>query len=176
MNGNKKGWIKPALLAVVLVSAGSVGLAAAHSRDWGHGGDYGRCERGHEGRGLMSGEHRFQPGRHIDGVLAYVKAELKITADQEEAWQKFAGVIRDNVKAHTAAWQSRREAWHQSDDDKLPTVTERIDRRLQAMEQRTDSFKKMAEAAKALYTQLTPEQQARADQMMAPHGGRPFRF
>lgn len=175
MNGNTKGWIKPALLAVALVSAGSIGVAAAHSRDWGHGGN-GRCEQRHEGRGFMSGEHRFEPGRHIDGMLAYVKAELKITADQEQAWQKFADVARDNMKARDGTWQSRREAWQQSGDGKVPTVNERIDRQLQNMEQRTDSFKKMAEAAKALYAQLTPEQQAHADRMMTPHGDRPFRF
>lgn len=175
MNGNKKGWIKPALLVVVLASAGSIGVATAHSRDWGHGG-HERCEQGHEGRGFMSGEHRFEPGRHIDGMLGYVKAELKITADQEQAWQNFASVVRDNMKARAEAWQARRQAWQQSRDGKLPTVTERIDSQLQNMEQRTDSFKKMAEAAKTLYAQLTPEQQARADQMMMPHHDRRFRF
>jgi Spy/CpxP family protein refolding chaperone len=175
MNGNKKGWIKPALLAVVLMSAGSIGVAAAHSLDWGHGGN-GRCEQRHESRGFMSGEHRFEPGEHIDGMLAYLKAELKITADQEQAWQKFADVVRDNMKARAEEWQSRRETSQQSHDGKVPTVNERIDRQLQSMEQRTDSLKKMAEAAKTLYAQLTPEQQARADQMTAPHRDRPFRF
>ena len=117
----------------------------------------------------MSGAHRIEPGRHIDGVLAYVKAELKITADQEQAWQKFAGVVRDDAKARTAAWQARREAWKQGSQAKLSSVPERLDSRLQAMQQRTERFQKMAEAAKALYAQLTPEQQGIADQMLMHH-------
>lgn len=171
--GSRKGWIKPAVLAAVLVSTGSVGLAAAHSRDdWGHG----RCEQRHEGHGFMRGEHRFEPGRHIEGSLAYLKAELKITADQEGAWQKFADVVRENVKARTEMWQSRRQAAKEPARDERPGATERLDRRLQAMEQNMGMFRNMTNAAKTLYAQLSPEQQALADQMLAPPFERHFRF
>lgn len=177
MKVKNTAWLKPALLAVVLVSAGSLGVAAANSGDWGHG-DHGRCTRGDYGEHgrFMSRAHRFDPGRHIDGVLAYIKAELKITADQEQAWQKFADVVRSDAKVRVAAWQAHREAWKQQaraqSQAKLPTVPERLDSRLQAMERRTEGFKKMAEAAKALYAQLTPEQQGTADHMLMRHHDR----
>lgn len=174
MNGNNKRWLKPALLAVVLASAGSIAIAQAHSRDWGYGG-HERCERGEGGHGFMSRQSRFEPGRHIEGILAYVKAELKITADQEQAWNKFADVVRDNAKARAAARQARATGRQASPDGKVAPLTERIDSRLDAMEERTDMFKKMAEAAKTLYAQLTPEQQGIADHMLPPRQDHEFR-
>lgn len=163
MNGKNKGWVKPALLSAVLVSVGGLGVAAAHSRDdWGHG----RCEQGHEGHGFMSGQHRFEPGRHTEGRLAYLKAELKITQDQEPVWQKFADVIKANDQARAEMRQSRRQAWKESGNGQPPAATDRIDRQLQAMEQRMEMFRNRADAVKTLYAQLTPEQQNLADRML----------
>lgn len=44
--------------------------------------------------GMMPMMGMAQGGRHLEGRLAFVKAELKITAAQEKAWNDFANAVR----------------------------------------------------------------------------------
>lgn len=172
MTGRKKSWIKPAVLAVVLLGAGGLGVAAAKSGDWGHG----HC--GAKQGGHMSGASWFKPGRHIEGKLAFLKAELKINEDQDEAWQAFAAVVRETDQARSEARQAHRESRKAMKDAERPALDERIDRGVAAMEQRFEMFRNLAQAAKTLYGELTPEQQEIANNMLSRHHGhgRHFRF
>lgn len=43
---------------------------------------------------MMGMMRMMQGGEHIDGRLAFIKAELKITAAQEKAWSDFATALR----------------------------------------------------------------------------------
>ena len=43
--------------------------------------------------------HDFSMSRHIEGRIAYAKAELKITDAQAPLWNKVADTMRENVKA-----------------------------------------------------------------------------
>lgn len=171
MTGNRKSWIKPAALTAVLLGAGGLGVAAAKSNDWGHG----HCGERHRDHG--PGKSWFKPGRHVEGKLAFLKAELKITGDQEEAWQAFAAVVRETDEARSEMWRSHRER-RGGEDAERPALDERIARRVEAMAQRFEMFRDVAEAAKTLYAGLTPEQQAVADDLLPPGRGhgRHFRF
>lgn len=172
MTGSKKTWIKPAVLASVLLGAGGLGVAAAKSNDWGHG----ACGERHGGHG--PGASWFKPGRHVEGKLAFLKTELKITGDQEQAWQAFADVVRETDEARAEKWRAHRERRGGTQDAERPALDEHIDRSVEAMQQRFEMFRNVAEAAKTLYGELTPEQQTVADDML-PHGrghGRHFRF
>src|SRR5579864_6917735 len=42
--------------------------------------------------------HRFDPTRHIEGRIAFLKAELKITDAQAPQFDKVAQAMRDNAK------------------------------------------------------------------------------
>lgn len=167
MTVSKKSWIKPAALAAVFLGAGGLGVAAAKSNDWGHG-DCG---------GHGPGKSWFKPGRHVEGRLAFLRTELKITGDQEDAWQAFAAVVRETDAAGAEMWRAHRER-RRAEDAGRPALDEHIDRRVEAMAQRFEMLRDVAEAAKTLYARLTPEQQAIADDMLA-HGrghGRHFRL
>ena len=48
----------------------------------------------------------FDPGRHVEGRIAYLKAELKITDAQAPHFDAVANVMRDNAKA-MHAWPRR---------------------------------------------------------------------
>lgn len=178
MTVQRTQWVKPAVLVAVLVTASGLGVAAAKSGDWGHG----DCGARHGGHGHKSG--MFEPGRHIDGKLAFLKAELKITEQQEPAWQSFAGVIRGNAEARAGQWQARREQRREmrrnmtddSKDYRAPALNERVDRGIQHMEQRLAAFKEMGEAAKTLYAELNAEQQEVADGLLSRRHGSRFRF
>lgn len=176
MSIQRSKWAKPAVLAVVLVTAAGVGIAAAKSGDWGHGGCHGMRHGGH---GHMSG--MFEPGRHVEGKLAFLKTELKITPEQETAWEEFADVVRRNAEARAEWWQARSERREEmSEEDskryEAPALDERIDRGIALMEQRLAAFKEMGGAAKALYGELNADQQALADRMLSRRHGRRSMF
>jgi hypothetical protein len=46
------------------------------------------------GGGMPGMMQMMQGGAHMDGRLAFLKAELKITPDQEKAWNDFATALR----------------------------------------------------------------------------------
>ncbi len=150
-------------LAAVL---GAAGLAYAHPFKEGGGpgfGDRHHCggghgRSGHRGFGMM--------GKRVDGMLAFVKAELKITPAQEPAWQNFSSTMREAVQARTA-WRDSMRASKAAEGE--VTLTQRIDRRLAMLEQRSAQLRQMAGAVKTLYAELTPEQQRVADEL-APLG------
>jgi LTXXQ motif family protein len=47
---------------------------------------------------MMGMMQMMRGGAHIEGRLAFIKAELKITDAQEKAWGDFAGALRHAVK------------------------------------------------------------------------------
>src|SRR5689334_18602938 len=50
----------------------------------------------------------FDPGRHIEGRIAYLKTELKVTDAQQPLFDAVANAMRDNVKAMHDAFQGMR--------------------------------------------------------------------
>lgn len=171
MTEKKRGWIKPAVLTLVLATAGGLGVAAAKSNDWGHG------DCGRHGGFVHGGKGWFSPGRHTEGKLAFLEAELQITEGQEEAWKAFADVVRQADQARADMRESRRERRQELlEEQDRPPLDQRIDRHLQNMEQGMTTFRELATAAKTLYAALTPEQQEIADRMMPRVHGRHMRF
>lgn len=158
----RKNWIRAGVLSVVLAAAGGFAIAAAKSNDRHHGG----CGARHAGH--MSG--MFAPGSHVEGKLAFVKTELGITEDQEQSWQAFADVVRESEQVRA----DKREAYRHAHRESMP-LDQRIDRRLDRMERRVAELRKLGEAAKALYAELTPAQQETADAILPPRHGRRHR-
>lgn len=168
----RKYWIRAGVLAVVLAAAGGLGIAAAKSNDRHQGG----CGA-HRG-GQMSG--MFAPGRHVEGKLAFVKTELGITEDQDQSWQAFAEVMRESEQvraekrqAFPAKYREQRGKGH--DREPMP-LDQRIDRRLERMERHVAELRKLGDAAKTLYAELTPAQQETADAILPPRHGRRHRY
>jgi LTXXQ motif family protein len=98
---------------------------------------------------------------HIEGRLAYIKAELKITADQEPLWNSYAAVARDNANsmlAHCTTMMSPRGASSLS----LPN---RLDQHEQLMAARLDAMRATNKALKPLYATLSDSQKKTADQL-----------
>src|ERR1700755_43071 len=44
------------------------------------------------------GTERMMPGQFVDGRIAFLKAELKITPAQEAQWQQVKAAIRENAR------------------------------------------------------------------------------
>lgn len=157
----RRKYAYPLAAASLTAALAGAGLVYAHPFGDGEGPGFGgpqSCGSGHHGRFGRHGPGMF--GQHVDGMLAFVKAELKITADQEPAWQAFSSSMRELAQQRAGM---RKHARGSGRD--LP-LNERIDRRLAMMEQGTAQLRQMAEAVKSLYADLTPEQQQLADRLV----------
>lgn len=152
-------------------SGAGPGMAGAGA--WGSGAmgrgmmAYGSGPRGGYGPGMMGGGG-FGPGAaagggpaanmdaRMDARLSFLKTELKITSDQQAAWDAYA----TQAKAQAATMQ----AFHAQPPSTVQTATERIEQRAERATLRAEQMKAMSAAVKDLYAALTPEQKAVADQ------------
>lgn len=129
-------------IAIGVAAALSLGLAAvtvgAHPTGNGPGGGMaGMGMMGGGGMGMMGGGPAMMGGAQGYGIeerLARQKSALKITPDQESAWQTYAGAAKKQADRH----------------DKLVT-------------ERHEQLEAVRGAYKDLYTVLTPEQRAGFD-------------
>ena len=134
---------------------GQGGMMGRHGMMGGMGG-----KRGHgSGCGRMTA--------HIEGRLAFLKAELKITPEQESLWIDYAAAVRDNSKAIG----TRCSAMMGQGDDKAPSLPERLDTQEQFMTARLDGLRAVGKALKPLYGALSDEQKQLADQMIRSSTG-----
>jgi protein CpxP len=156
------------LLAAGVATAGT--FAYAHPDGYGPGmGGPGMMDGNHPGAmgpGMFGGRgfrHGMKAGAwgdpavHFDAHLAAIKVELKITADQESAWQAYAAQAKKQAETMQALHTQIAGA---AAPESAP---ERLSQRAAFMKQRTAHLEAMSAALKSLYTVLTPEQKAIAD-------------
>ena len=103
---------------------------------------------------------RMMPGQFVDGRIAFLKAQLKITPAQEGQWQKVEAAMRENAKALDQTVASMR----QKSGDR--NAVERLEMREQFIKVRADNNSRFLTAFKPLYGSLSPEQQQMADQLI----------
>lgn len=130
------------------------------------------------GRGMMSmmsmmnmmGMMGMRPGvEHIEGRLAFIKTELKITDAQMPQWNAFAEAVRDNAKSMSEMHQSM--GARQNAPQTLP---ERLAFEDKAMTAHLGALKKTEGALDKLYAALSPEQKKIADQIIVGPMGMPM--
>jgi hypothetical protein len=105
--------------------------------------------------------------QHVEGRLAFLKAELNITAEQESLWNDYAAAVRDNAKtmaARCATLMGQASASAQ----KLP---DRLDAQEQFMAARLDALRATSKTLKTLYASLTDAQKQTADQLIRSSTG-----
>jgi periplasmic protein CpxP/Spy len=106
------------------------------------------------------------PGQLIDGRLAFLKTELKITPGQEAQWQQFAAVMRQNAQSLDQAIANARQ--HRGT---AMNAVERMAIRGQFTKVRAENEARLLTAFKPLYASLSPAQQQVANALMTPHAG-----
>jgi len=111
-----------------------------------------------DGMGMMGagpGAATGGPVAYFEDRLAALKSNLKITANQESAWDAYA----KQVKAQAEAM----EAMHTQAPVTAQTMPERLEQRAEFAKLRAEQVKALSVAVKDLYAVLTPEQKALAD-------------
>ena len=102
----------------------------------------------------------------IDGRLAFLKAELKITDAQTQSWNTLADAIRKSAATRTERMRGR---W--SDDDAGKTLVERLERHEQFMLARLEEIRQIRVAWSELYQYLSDGQKKEADELVLPMMG-----
>jgi hypothetical protein len=113
---------------------------------------------GGDGMGMM-------PFEHVEGRIAFLKAELAITDAQMPQWNAFADAVRAGAKGMGESMSKMMQAG-------MPAAAPaRADAMLQMMSARLEAMKEIASAGKALYEVLTDTQKKVADELMPPRMG-----
>jgi Spy/CpxP family protein refolding chaperone len=158
----KRKTIIAAAVGAGLSLALAAGFVNAHPQGygpgWGMGGGPGY------GMGYGRGPGYGDPAAAVEGRLAYLKAELKITKAQEGAWKKYS----DEARKQAASMQAARTAmWSGA----TANAADRAELHNKLMKSRLEQTEKTTAAFKQLYAALTPEQKALADQHPGPGMG-----
>lgn len=106
----------------------------------------------------------------IDGRLAFLKTELKITEAQSAAWDAFAETVRTTSDAHNTLMQAMMEQMRDGDYFKMP-LPDRLEFQQTQMEARLEQIKDLKGATDALYAVLDDGQKKAADEIVLPMMG-----
>lgn len=148
--------------------AGHGGWGPGMMRGYGYGpGAMGGYGPGMMGGGMFGFADEGQIVEFIDGRLAFVKAELKITDQQMPLWTAFADSVRTNAKTVN----ERRELMYSARWEKQ-SLPERLDTQEKILASRLEALRKTSAALKPLYTALDDQQKKVADTLLVgPMGG-----
>jgi len=154
----------PLLAAALLTGAAAAGLAPAYAET---------APAPATSAAVQNGPHQhannkawMMPGQLIEGRLAFLKTELKITPAQEAQWQQYASVMRQNATSLDQAIANAR--LHRGT---AMNAVERMEVREQFAKVRADNEARLLTAFKPLYASLSPEQQQVANALMTPRAG-----
>ena len=101
-------------------------------------------------------------GRHVEGRLAFLKTELKITPAQEPLWDTLAQTLRANART-MAGMMPMGGMMAQGE---VPSLPERLDRQERFLAARLDALRAMQAAVAPLYAALSDAQKRTADELV----------
>lgn len=101
---------------------------------------------------------------HVEGRLAFVRAELGLSGEQEGRWQAFAEAVRQGARAHNA-----RLATASKMEFTRPMVIERLDRLEQRLAAQLDDVRAIRNALTVLHASLTEAQRTALDRLVRMH-------
>lgn len=106
----------------------------------------------------------------VEGRIAFLRAELKVTDAQASAWNAFADALRSNAQK---LGQVRASMMPQpgAAQPQAPTLAERLDLQERWLLARLEGTRAIKSAFTSLYGTLSDEQKKTADELLAPHMG-----
>jgi hypothetical protein len=103
---------------------------------------------------------------HVEGRLAFLKTELKITDAQLPLWNAVADAIRANAKS-----MSEMSGAMMGSSQTTATLPEKLALREKMMTTHIEALRRLKTAVDPLYAALSPEQKKSADELlMGPMG------
>jgi hypothetical protein len=139
------------LIASIAVAGAIAAAAGAAASAYGHG------EHGWFARGV----------EHIDGRIAFLKAELKITPEQEALWAPVAAAMRANAESMAKLRDEAKES-----RDKPESALATLERRQRFADARAKDIAGFTAAFKPLYDRMSDDQRKAADALLQRHARR----
>lgn len=102
----------------------------------------------------------------VEGRLAFIKTELKITEAQAPAWNQLAESIRTAAKHHNERMKSAF-----SREERVKTLPERLEVQEQLVSARLEEIKQIKGSLNNLYAVLSDAQKKEADDIVLPVAG-----
>ena len=125
---------------------------------------------GRWGRGPMMGWNTEGMLDRIDGRLAFMKAELKITDGQKAAWDELAEAVRSTAQTHNDMMRSMMKDV-QSGEFFKQSLPDRLISRETRLEARLEEVRTVKAAVDKLYGLLSDKQKEVADEIVLPTMG-----
>jgi hypothetical protein len=97
---------------------------------------------------------------HVEGRIAFLKTELKITDAQTPQWNRFADTLRSAASSMGAMHQQMVQGGFPA------TLPDRLDLREKMLSAHLDALKSFRTAVEPLYASFTDEQKKTADELM----------
>jgi predicted ATP-grasp superfamily ATP-dependent carboligase len=120
----------------------------------------------------MMGESLMAPGgaiENVEGHIAFLKAELKITDAQQKQWDEFADALRTNAKtlgaASSAMVSGMMAAMMGGADKKMPPAA-RLEQQEKLQTLQLEALKRSRTALEGLNAVLSDEQKQRLDRLI----------
>jgi Spy/CpxP family protein refolding chaperone len=147
---------RPFLAAALLAGVAAVGATPASAQTASPPANSGAAqnEAQHHARA------RMMPGQFVDGRIAFLKAELKITPAQEGQWQQVETAMRENANALDQTVANARQ------NRAGMNAVQRLELRDQITKVRSENNDRFLTAFKPLYASLSPDQQQMADRLI----------
>jgi hypothetical protein len=109
---------------------------------------------------------RPAPGRFIEGRIAFLRTELKLTPQQQPLFDRLADEMRSTAKT----MQEHHALRHQASAPASASVLEKLEQRSAMMKDAVAAQERYLAVFRPLYQSLTDEQKKTAEQLFA-HGG-----
>jgi ketol-acid reductoisomerase len=106
----------------------------------------------------------------VDGRLAFLKTELKITGAQESAWNELATEIRQTSETHNAMMRAMMKEMQDGSFYEKP-LPERLQYQESHLAARLEEVKSVHESVDKLYVLLDESQKKSADGIILPMMG-----
>ncbi len=101
---------------------------------------------------------------HVEGRIAFLRAELQITDAQAKLWDAYAGALRDNAKR-------LKEGGSMMTGMQGPALLGQLDQQEKTLSARLEGVKAMKASLEPLYKALTEDQRKIADELLPAHMG-----
>ncbi len=101
---------------------------------------------------------------HIEGRIAFLKAELKITPAQEAQFDKVAQAMRQNATERRQSFEQMR-----ANRNEPRSALQRLETQARFSAMRAQEVDRYLAAFRPLYDSMPPAQKQAADSLMAPH-------
>ena len=126
--------------------------------------------RQHDGKRAFT-----KPSERVEARLAYLHTALKITDAQQSQWNAFAETLRNQARTADQRLQEFRAQHDQNRTRERPNAIARLELEQQRHAALAARINERLAVQRPLYAALSSEQQAIADELLAPrrhHGGR----